>query len=88
MWATFPNAKVVWGNRNLILAGNILISHSAKIVWISTSKSIIFVKLIGMLDNKTEKNPNALYKKWISSLMLMTYYSNGTETEISSPLEK
>jgi hypothetical protein len=34
-------------------------SHSAKVVCVSISKSIIFEKLIGTLDNKIEKYPKA-----------------------------
>lgn len=32
-------------------------SHSAKFVWVKTSKSIIFEKLNGILESRIEKKP-------------------------------
>jgi hypothetical protein len=50
MWATLPNARVACGYTKFIFAGAVSMSHSAKLVCIRTSKSIMFEKLIGIVD--------------------------------------
>lgn len=61
-----------------MFAGAIFISHSAKFVWVKTSKSIIFEKLSGRLDSKIEKKAIPFLILWMISMLmsLMNVFSN------------
>jgi hypothetical protein len=56
-----PKARVACGYTKLILAGAVSMSHSAKLVCISTSRSIMFEKLIGIVDKRIPRKFIPLY---------------------------
>ena len=53
-------------------------SHSAKFVWVKTSRSIMFEKLNGILERRMEKKPMpfSMYSVVLPSLILIICYSN------------